>query len=342
MNPFLLISQANNVKGGSPTIPVPTDFTTYDAATATTTAPTASGQRFWKGAGNGNVGFLASCNNDPSVYSIVTEGDHTYHEVYLEPRTNMLDAESPNYRAEVTRHGPSNNTDPGTIEEWGWGYYFPTGGLKDRTHELSIMQFHTGSAEGYSSNYPCFYIGLAYAGQPQEDGPNAVLNQVVFVDKVWESELERTLGGNHNGRTNTNVIISEGEHHFFKIRILSGNDEIPGGSKGRTTLYHTTVWNASDDDWEIIYDKVSNNIWADVAHGGSQAQVHGYVKLFLYAHSIKTIAELEDDEALNGGTPGSYTITMRMTQHVKCARITPSDPAYYNSSVIKLFDPTRP
>jgi hypothetical protein len=304
------------------------DYEEWRASTVSTAnVPPAGSTRFWQN--DNDLGFLSSQNWTGDAYTLTTIGGKTYYSFLVNPRVPTPPEGEFHHRAEITRRGNTNNTVLGTREILSFGYRVPSLGLFNRTHGIAIMQFHTGSAPGgpWPSNYPAFYLELAYAGQEDDYDDEADLNELVVINKVKEFELGAST---HSGRKNTGIIFSPDQEYYFIIDMVSGI--------GENGYLKIMLKQGLAGSWATIYEENESTAWSADADGGSNSQVHGYWKLGVYAHGLKTEPEVEEDEDLNGGT---YYVLLYMTPVIKNARLSAGE--YYRGSsfIINAFDPTK-
>lgn len=263
------------------TVTEPGDYSALSEGSYNWQNPSAQGLRF-------------SFHHSGALYSIINDGDRDLFQFNVTPRVPDFSGTSQyHYRAEVTRDWESG--DPIGTKEWlSWGYVFPE--LLPRTHEVDIHQKHSGSADGYSSNAPIYYFGLAYEGQE-----GAVENELVIVNKVKGFESATT------GRYNTGIVIEEGKEYHFVTFELAGR-----GINGQLKVW---IMNVTDNPgvWTLIYDENESTVWGADADGGSNSLVKGDWKLGAYAHGLKDLSGVQADEAVNSGS-GSYSFNLHMTE----------------------------
>jgi hypothetical protein len=296
--------------GGS--VPIPSDYTLWEAATSVDDTPSGDGDFFWHNPEA--VGIRGSLHYDAGAYSIETVGAYEYYKLYIDPDTPDAGPTLNNYRAEIQRHTTTKVV--GTIRMVGSGFMFPE--ILNHGGEIVIAQWHTGTAPGgpYPVNSPVIYLGLAYDGQT-----GASENELVVVRKVVAFETAS------HGRYNTGIIIQAGTEYFMRQKLKGGT-----GTAGRYTLQLKV---GRGGTWTTIYDEQESTIWDADIDGGSNSQVTPYWKLGIYGQNINLDAEVAAEKALNGGV---YNITLYLLDKIKTADLLAADPYYNSTTVIRSMD----
>ena len=245
------------------------------------------------------VGLRNAFHHLPTQYSIPTVGGNKRFRVSVHPDSTGLY----NYRAEVTRDWESGMP-LGTRDALAWGLEIPSGGLKNHDEDIDFFQWHSGSAPGYSSNSPCMYGVISRAGTEDDNDDVAQLNEIVVVSSIRNFEQE--ANPQISGRINTGVVVANGERHEFYMELKSGIN-----LTGSFVLWHCKqtspgVFTA----WTKIYENLAESTaWANDADRGSNSNVHPDWKVGIYCPGVRDLSGVLGEEALNGGTPGSYSIT---------------------------------
>jgi hypothetical protein len=246
----------------------------------------------------------------------------------LVPRDGNLDANNFNHRLELIRSDVSAGT-LGSRELLGFTVGIPSGGLPNHSIPFYIFQAHSGDNAAQTYDMPVLTIEISNEGRVAYGESPSLANEIAIGNRIVEFETFGVFNG--QARHNTGVIASAGSRLDFLVDYTSA---INGAGKVRVYI------RKNQGGWNLVYDRTESTAWANASDGGSEPNVHPFWKIGLYVPNCRSAADLAAQEALNGGTEGSFTVQLNLKDKIRTARLLSSDKYFNDLSVIDTMKPS--